>query len=67
MVCRKFNKQMDCKNLCPTVKHGDGKVLVWGYMSATGVGNLVFIDGIMDQHIYLNILRNNLHTSAEKL
>ncbi|KAL4091775.1 hypothetical protein QTP88_026414 [Uroleucon formosanum] len=27
----------------------------------------VFIDSIMDQHIYLNILRNNLHASAEKL
>jgi transposase len=67
MVWRKPNMQMDCRNLCPTVKHGGGNVLVWGCMSATGVGNLVFIDGIMDQHMYLNILRNNLHESAEKL
>jgi len=67
MVWRKPNKQMDCKNLYPTVKHGGGNVLVWGCMSVTGVGKLVFIDGIMDQHIYLNILRNNLHASVEKL
>ncbi|VVC27140.1 Paired domain,Homeobox domain-like,Winged helix-turn-helix DNA-binding domain [Cinara cedri] len=46
MVWRKPNKQMDCKHLCPTVKHGGGNVLVWGCMSATGVGNLVFINGI---------------------
>jgi transposase len=36
-------------------------------MSAAGVGSLVFIDGIIDQHIYLNILRNNLYASVEKI
>jgi hypothetical protein len=36
-------------------------------MSASGVGNLVFIDGIMDQYIYLDILRNNLKCSVDKL
>jgi len=60
---------MDCRNLWPTVKHGGGNVLVWGRMNAAGVGNLIFIYCIMDQHIltYLNILRNNLHASADKL
>jgi len=51
MVWRKPNKQMDCKNLCPTVKHGGGNELVWGCMSATGVGNLVFIDSIIVLYI----------------
>jgi len=36
-------------------------------MIATGVGNFVFIDDIMDQHIYLNISRNNLHAISYKL
>lgn len=67
MVWRKANEQMKTKNLCPTVKHGGGSVMVWGCMSAAGVGNLVFIDGIMDWKEYLNILKNNLHASAEKL
>lgn len=33
-------------------------------MSASGVGILVFIDGIIDQYIYLDILRNNLKSSV---
>ena len=49
------------------VKHGRGSFLVWGCMSAAGVGNLVFIDGNMDLHVYLNILKNNLEESAHKL
>ncbi|GFY04328.1 transposable element Tcb2 transposase [Trichonephila clavipes] len=36
-------------------------------MAATGVGNLVIIDGIMNQYSYLNILKNNLSQSASKL
>lgn len=50
MVWRKLNnKQMNCKNLYPRIKHGGGNVLlIWGYVSAIGVGNLVFIDGIKD-------------------
>ena len=33
-------------------QHGGGSVLVWGSLSAAGIGNLVFIDGNMDQHVY---------------
>ena len=36
MVWRKPNAQMETKNLCPTVKHDGGNVLVWGCMSAAG-------------------------------
>ncbi|GFX57020.1 transposable element Tc1 transposase [Trichonephila clavipes] len=31
------------------VKYGGGSILVWGCMSAGGVRELVFIDGIMDK------------------
>ncbi|GFV51356.1 transposable element Tcb2 transposase [Trichonephila clavipes] len=50
-----------------TVKHGGGSIMVWGCMAATRVGNLVIIDGIMNQYSYLNILKNNLSQSASKL
>ncbi|GFT84348.1 transposable element Tc1 transposase [Trichonephila clavipes] len=50
-----------------TVKHGGGLIMVRGCMAATGVGNLVIIDGIMKQYSYLNILKNNLSQSASKL
>lgn len=54
-------------NLAPTVKHGGGGVMVWGCMSSGGVGELVFIDGIMDKKVYMDILKANLKKSAEKL
>ena len=64
---RKPNTEMDTADLRPTVKHGGGSVMVWGCMSAHGVGNLVFIDGIMNQYVYINILKENLIPSAEKM
>ena len=36
-------------------------------MSASGLGNLVFIDSIMNHSLYLNILRDNLKLSAQNL
>jgi len=41
--------------------------MVWGCFSANGVGNLVFIDGIMHEEDYLRIIQNNLQKSAEKM
>lgn len=34
--------------MVPTVKYAGGKVLIWGCMSAEGVGELYFIDGIIN-------------------
>lgn len=66
-VWRKPNEELKAYNLRPTIKHGSGSVMVWGCMSATGPGQLVFIDGIMDQFKYISILRENLAPSVEKL
>ncbi|GFV37485.1 transposable element Tcb1 transposase [Trichonephila clavipes] len=54
---------MHVKNLRPTVKDGGGNQIVWG----SGVGNLHFIDGIMNKYVYLGILKQNLKQSASKL
>lgn len=54
---RKRGEHLNPKNVIRTVKHGGGNMLVWGCMSASGVGNLVFIDGKMDQHLYIDILK----------
>ncbi|GBM80138.1 Transposable element Tcb2 transposase, partial [Araneus ventricosus] len=67
MVWRKPNSELEMKNLTPSVKHGGGSQMVWGCMSAVGVGNLHFIDGIMDKCMYLGILKQNLKQSAEKM
>lgn len=66
-VWRKPNEEFKEKNVCPTFKHGGGSVLVWGCMSATGVGNLQIIDGIMDHKKYIDILKTNLHPSVQKM
>lgn len=66
-VWRKPREELRLRNLRPTVKHGGGHVMVWGCMSHNGVGNLHFIEGVMDKNMYLNILRQNLQESAAKL
>lgn len=66
-VWRKPNEEFKEKNLCPTFKHGGGSVLVWGCMSAAGVGNLQIIDGIMDHKKYIDILKTHLQPSVQKM
>ena len=59
------------QNLITTVKHDGSSMIVWGYMAAGGIGNLVFIIQFIYSAIskikYLNILNNNLLTSVERL
>ena len=66
-VWRRPNTAYQKENLTPTVKHGGASLMVWGSMSATGVGEYHFIEGIMGQWMYLNILKEHLLVSAEKL
>ncbi len=47
----------------PTVKHGDGSVMVWGCMSAAGTGELQFIEGTINANMYCDILKQSMiHT-----
>lgn len=66
-VWRKPKCELDADKVQATVKHGGGGAMIWGCMASSGVGELVFIDGIMDKMIYLDILKNNLKTSAQRL
>ncbi|GBO27609.1 Transposable element Tc1 transposase [Araneus ventricosus] len=67
MVWRRRNEELNPKNLVGTVKYGGGGVLVWGCMSASKLGNLVFIDGIMNHALYLNIIKDNLKLPVQNL
>nr|CCA24980.1 PREDICTED: similar to predicted protein putative [Albugo laibachii Nc14] len=49
----------------PTVKHGGGSVMVWGFMTAHGVGYLSRIDGILDAELYCKILEYELMQTLE--
>jgi len=46
---------------------GGGSVMVWGAVAASGVGNFVFVEGIMDRFQYKSIFENNLKASVDKL
>ena len=51
----------------PTVKHGGRNVMVWGCMSAAGVGELHFIEGNMNSNMYCEILQQSMIPSLQKL
>jgi hypothetical protein len=64
---KKKKKELDPKNVIPTVKHGGGHAVVWGCMDYAGVGELAIVEGIMNAKGYVNILRGNLKKSVLKL
>ena len=43
-----------------TVKHGGGSVMIWGCMTAYGLGFMCKITGTMDQHLNNSILEDEL-------
>ncbi len=47
-VWRQPGEEYKDKCVLPTVKHGGGNVMVWGCMSASGTGELQFIEGTMN-------------------
>lgn len=57
---------MKIQNIQPTVKFRKGSQMIWGCITASGAGNIVFMDLKMDKWDYLNILKNNVKQSAKK-
>ncbi len=66
-VWRRKGEEYKEKCMVPTVKHGGGSVLMWGCMSAAGVGELHFIDGIMNSQMYCSILKEKMLPSLHAL
>ena len=53
-------KRLQWHHVKPTVKHGGGSLMMWGCMTAQGVGHACRIDGNMDSTLYQNILADEL-------
>lgn len=51
----------------PTQRHGGGSIMFWGCMSINGVGDLVQIDGNVNQAVYIELLNNSAFQSGDKL
>ena len=62
-VRRRPGEEYKDKCVMPTVKHGGGNVMVWGFMSAACVGELHFIEGNMNFNMYREILQQRMIAS----
>uniref|UniRef100_A0A673XKP2 Tc1-like transposase DDE domain-containing protein n=1 Tax=Salmo trutta TaxID=8032 RepID=A0A673XKP2_SALTR len=64
---RQKNTAFQEKHLLPTVKFGEGSIMLWGCVASAGTGNLVKVEGRMDSTQYQQILGNNVEESVTKL
>ncbi|GIY04328.1 hypothetical protein CEXT_139231 [Caerostris extrusa] len=61
------NLELRTNSMKATVKHDGQSVMAWGWVLAVGSGILEFIDGRLDQNVYLGILITNLPQHVQKL
>ena len=66
-VYRKRNEACKERNRTPTVKHGGGSKMFWGYFAASGTGCLDWVNGIMKSHDYQRIWGHNVVARVRKL
>ena len=58
-VRRRQGERLSPKCVKKTVKFGGGSVMVWGIMSASGVGPLVRLHGRVNAEVYRHLLQQN--------
>ena len=64
---RRVGERYNNECLQPSVKHGGGSVMVWGCISASGVGDIVRIDEILNAKKYRQILIHHAIPSGKCL
>ena len=64
---RKPGEQLDPRFTKKKVKHGGGKVTVWGMITAQGVGHIVHIEGNLNKKLYCEILQDDVLGSYHDL
>lgn len=66
-VWRKSNEALSFKCTKPTLKSGDKGLMVWGCISAFGVGKIVVLEGKTDSQVYLNLMKNVIVPEGKRL
>ena len=66
-VWRRPGEKNKDKCVMPTAKHGCGNVMIWGCMSAAGVGELYFIEGNMNFNMCCEVLQQSMIPSLQKM
>jgi len=64
---RKPGERLDPRFTKKKVKHGGGKVTVWGMITAQGVGRIVRIEGNLNKELYCEILQDDVLGSYHDL
>jgi len=57
---RKPGERLDPRYTRKKLKHGGGKVTVWGMITACGVGRIVRIEGNLNKELYRDILQDDV-------
>jgi len=64
-VWKRHDKTLTDQHVKGTVKYGGGNLMMWGCMTAQGVGHACRIDGRMDAALYVSILDDELEQTLE--
>src|SRR5687767_13019484 len=64
-IWRKINETPSLRRVKPTVKKVGGNIMIWGCMSAKGIGWAARINGTMDIKLYLQILKDEIDKSVD--
>ena len=59
-VWKRPGASLTAQHITPTVKFGGGNVMIWGCMTAHGVGYMCRIEGKMDAELYEEILEDHV-------
>lgn len=59
-VKRRVSEEYHPDSVMPTVRHGDGIIMIWGCMTADGVGVMFVYEGRMNSQKYINVLETIL-------
>jgi len=63
---KRDSEEMQPRHMQKTVKHGGGNIKLWSCITYWGVGYIVKIEIILDQHLYKTILEEDLMTSLKE-